>query len=136
MQSKTPAKATTKAKEPERVDSFEVLEELPPKSGKLAKRIFSWMEGLKFKPHKDVQESGSAKSTTTSKPKIEAQKSNNPSAASASSDNPSTSDANKTPQSQSEYEDEGSDEDYSDYRNLSKAERKKMRRQQNDRGAA
>lgn len=132
----TPAKATTKTKEPDRVDSFEVLDELPPKSGKLAKRIFGWMEGLKFKPPKEVQESGSAKSTTTSNPKSAAQKSNNPSSSSGSSDNPSSSDANKTQQTQSEYEDEGSDEDYSDYRNLSKAERKKMRRQQNDRGAA
>jgi hypothetical protein len=43
---------------------------------------------------------------------------------------------NKSQPVPNEYEEEGSDEDYNDYRNLSKSERKKMRRQQNDRGAA
>jgi hypothetical protein len=117
---KPPAAAPAKAAEPERVESFEVLEELPPKSAKLAKRIFGWMDGLKFKPPKDAGASRGTNSTLGS----------------TSAASPSSSDTNKSQPVPSEYEEEGSDEDYSDYRNLSKSERKKMRRQQNDRGAA
>lgn len=117
---KPPTVAPTKAAVPERVESFEVLEELPPKSAKLAKRLFGWMDGLKFKPPKDAGASRGTNSTLGS----------------TSAASPSSSDTNKSQPVPSEYEEEGSDEDYSDYRNLSKSERKKMRRQQNDRGAA
>lgn len=115
---------SVKTKEPETVDSFEILDEESPKSGKLAKRLFGWFEGLKLKPPKD-----SSDSTAQSASKSDASKSNSPAAASAPSS------ANKPQPPQAEY-DEEEDEEYEDYRNLSKAERKRLRRQQNDRGAA
>ena len=133
---KTPTVAPAKAAEPERVESFEVLEELPPKSAKLAKRLFGWMEGLKFKPPKDAGASTNTKSTSGSTSSPAGSKSSNPSASGTSTASPSSNDTNKSQPVPSEYEEEGSDEDYNDYRNLSKSERKKMRRQQNDRGAA
>jgi hypothetical protein len=113
-----------KTKEPETVDSFEILDEESPKSGKLAKRLFGWFEGLKLKPPKD-----SSDSTAQSASKSDASKSNSPATASAPSS------ANKPQPAQAEY-DEEEDEQYEDYRHLSKAERKRLRRQQNDRGAA
>jgi hypothetical protein len=133
---KPPTVAPAKAAEPERVESFEVLEELPPKSAKLTKRLFGWMDGLRFKPPKDAGASQDTKSTSGSTPSPAASKSSNPSASGASAASPSSNDTNKSQPVPNEYEEEGSDEDYNDYRNLSKSERKKMRRQQNDRGAA
>ena len=133
---KTPTVAPAKAAEPERVESFEVLEELPPKSAKLAKRLFGWMDGVKFKPPKDAGASPDTKSTTVTTSSPTASKSSNPSASGTSAASPSSNDTNKSQPVPNEYEEEGSDEDYNDYRNLSKSERKKMRRQQNDRGAA
>ena len=115
---------SVKTKEPETVDSFEILDEESPKSGKLAKRLFGWFEGLKLKPPKD-----SSDSTAQSASKSDASKTNSPATASAPSS------ANKPLPPQAEY-DEEEDEEYEDYRNLSKAERKRLRRQQNDRGAA
>lgn len=133
---KKPTVAPAKAVEPERVESFEVLEELPPKSAKLAKRLFGWIDGLKFKPPKDAGASTNTKSTSGSTSSPAASKSTNPSASATSTASPSSNDTNKPQPVPKEYEEEGSDEDYNDYRNLSKSERKKMRRQQNDRGAA
>lgn len=121
-QEKKPESA--KAKEPETVDSFEILDEESPKSGKFAKRLFGWFEGLKLKPPKD-----SLDSTAQSASKSDASKTTSPAMASA------TSSANKPQPAPAEY-DEEEDEEYEDYRNLSKAERKRLRRQQNDRGAA
>jgi Rieske Fe-S protein len=94
------------------------------------------MEGLKFKPPKDAGASTNTKSTSGSTSNPAASKSSNPSASGTSTASPSSNDTNKSQPVPSEYEEEGSDEDYNDYRNLSKSERKKMRRQQNDRGAA
>lgn len=133
---KPPTVAPAKAAVPERVESFEVLEELPPKSAKLAKRLFGWINGLKFKPPKDAGASTNTKSTSGSTSSPAASKSSNPSASGTSAASPSSNDTNKSQPVPSEYEEEGSDEDFNDYRNLSKSERKKMRRQQNDRGAA
>ncbi len=133
---KPPTVAPTKAAQPERVESFEILEELPPKSAKFAKRLFGWMDGLKFKPPKDAGASPDAKSASGSTSSPSASKSSNPAASGITAASPTSNDTNKSQPLPNEYEDEGSDEDYSDYRNLSKSERKKMRRQQNDRGAA
>jgi hypothetical protein len=94
------------------------------------------MDGLRFKPQKDAGASQDTKSTSGSTPSPAASKSSNPSASGASAASPSSNDTNKSQPVPNEYEEEGSDEDYNDYRNLSKSERKKMRRQQNDRGAA
>ena len=133
---KPPTAAPAKAAEPERVESFEVLEELPPKSAKLTKRLFGWMDGLRFKPPKDAGASQDTKSTTGSTSSPAASKSSKSSESGTSAASPSSNDMNKSQPVPNEYEEEGSDEDYNDYRNLSKSERKKMRRQQNDRGAA
>lgn len=127
----------TKAKEPETVESFEILEEETFKSGKLKKKLFGWFEGLKLRPPGD-KTSGDASSTKASP----AASSSTPNPASnAHAGNPSSSTAsagnsNKTPSSKNDYDEDDSDEDISDYRNMSKAERKRLRRQQNDRGAA
>lgn len=124
-----------KPKVPETVESFEILEEEAPRSGKLAKKLFGWFDGLKLKPPKDTSpiktpESPAGQSKTTA-----ANATSNPVAGSnvAQSSDATTS---KPTQPRNEYDDEDSDDDYSDYRNLSKAERKRLRRQQNDRGAA
>ncbi len=124
---------STKAKATERVEAFEILDEAPQKSGKLAKRLFGWLDGLRFKPPKDAGDSTKSKSASSA--------SANPSSSNPTSSNPtSTSNASgnstKGQQVQGDQDEEESDEDYSDYRNLSKAERKRLRRQQNDRGAA
>lgn len=133
---KPPTVAPAKAAEPERVESFEVLDELPPKSAKLTKRLFGWMDGLRFKPPKDSGATQDTKSTSGSTSSPAASKSSKSSASGTSAASPSSNDTNKSQPVPNEYEEEGSDEDYNDYRNLSKSERKKMRRQQNDRGAA
>ena len=124
---------STKAKATERVEAFEILDEAPQKSGKLAKRLFGWLDGLRFKPPKDAGDSTKSKSASSA--------SANPSSSNTTSSNPTSSsnasgNSTKGQQVQGDQDEEESDEDYSDYRNLSKAERKRLRRQQNDRGAA
>ena len=113
-----------KSKEPDTVESFEVLEEESPKSGKLAKRLFGWFDGLKLKPPKDNPDTAAMSSSKTDV---------------AKSTSPATPIAPSSPiqpqQPRAEYDEEG-DQEYEDYRHLSKAERKRLRRQQNDRGAA
>ena len=139
-----------KSKEPEQVDSFEILEEESPKSGKLTKKLFGWLDGLKLKPPKDANAVEDTKAQSKPQSKQETQpvvKGTSPLAGSTSGgvgpqsvsagmDSQTAPSGSKSPQSRSEYEEEDTEEDTSDYRNLSKAERKRLRRQQNDRGAA
>ncbi|MFM8398902.1 MAG: hypothetical protein ACKOAH_13815 [Pirellula sp.] len=134
---KTSVAEPPKAKEPETVESFEILDEETSKPGKLKKKLFGWFEGLKLKPPSDkaAQESDSSKApakatSSTSSPVSNAPTSN------PTSGNENAGNSPKNPSSKNDYDEEESDEDYSDYRNLSKAERKRLRRQQNDRGAA
>ena len=119
---------STKAKAIERVEAFEILDEAPPKSGKLAKRLFGWLDGLRFKPPKDAGDSTKSKSASSA--------SANPTSSNPTSSSNASGNSTKGQQVQGDQDEEESDEDYSDYRNLSKAERKRLRRQQNDRGAA
>lgn len=124
---------STKAKAIERVEAFEILDEAPPKSGKLAKRLFGWLDGLRFKPPKDAGDSTKSKSTSSASANPT---SSNPSSSKPTSSSNASGNSTKGQQVQGDQDEEESDEDYSDYRNLSKAERKRLRRQQNDRGAA
>ncbi|MFM7927455.1 MAG: hypothetical protein ACKO9Q_07040, partial [Pirellula sp.] len=50
---KTSVAEPPKAKEPETVESFEILDEETSKPGKLKKKLFGWFEGLKLKPPSD-----------------------------------------------------------------------------------
>lgn len=124
---------STKAKAIERVEAFEILDEAPPKSGKLAKRLFGWLDGLRFKPPKDAGDSTKSKSASSASANPS---SSNPSSSKPTSSSNASGNSTKGQQVQGDQDEEESDEDYSDYRNLSKAERKRLRRQQNDRGAA
>jgi len=124
---------STKAKAIERVEAFEILDEPPPKSGKLAKRLFGWLDGLRFKPPKDAGDSTKSKSASSASANPT---SSNPSSSKPTSSSNASGNSTKGQQVQGDQDEEESDEDYSDYRNLSKAERKRLRRQQNDRGAA
>lgn len=124
---------STKAKAIERVEAFEILDEAPPKSGKLAKRLFGWLDGLRFKPPKDAGDSTKSKSASSASANPT---SSNPSSSKPTSSSNASGNSTKGQQVQGDQDEEESDEDYSDYRNLSKAERKRLRRQQNDRGAA
>lgn len=120
--SSSPLKAKTK--EPEMVEAFEILDEESPKKGKLVKKLFGWFDGLKLKPPKD-----NATTATSTAAKSAPESSNHTSSAAS----PAT---NKPQHPSADYEDDEFEEDNSDYRHLSKAERKRLRRQQNDRGAA
>jgi hypothetical protein len=134
---KTRVAESPKAKEPETVESFEILEEETPKSGKLKKKLLGWFEGLKLKPPADKPAEGSANSKaspTSSSSTTNA--TSNASSANQTSGNSTVGNSSKNQASRNEYDEDESDEDYSDHRNLSKAERKRLRRQQNDRGAA
>ena len=124
---------STKAKAIERVEAFEILDEAPPKSGKLAKRLFGWLDGLRIKPPKDAGDSTKSKSASSASANPT---SSNPSSSKPTSSSNASGNSTKGQQVQGDQDEEESDEDYSDYRNLSKAERKRLRRQQNDRGAA
>jgi len=134
---KTPVAEPPKAKEPETVESFEILDEETSKPGKLKKKLLGWFEGLKLKPPSDkaAQGSDSSKAPIKATSSTSSPVSNAPTS-SPTSGNENAGSSNKNPTSKNDYDEEESDEDYSDYRNLSKAERKRLRRQQNDRGAA
>jgi len=134
---KTRAADPSKTKEPETVESFEILDEETSKSGKLKKKLFGWFEGLKLKPPSDkaTQDSNSPRSSTATSSSAASPASNAPSS-NPTNGNANAGSSNKNQSSKNEYDEDESDEDYSDYRNLSKAERKRLRRQQNDRGAA
>jgi hypothetical protein len=106
------------------VEAFEILDEESPKKGKLVKKLFGWFDGLKLKPPKD-----NATTATSTAAKSAPESSNHTSSAAS----PAT---NKPQHPSADYEDDEFEEDNSDYRHLSKAERKRLRRQQNDRGAA
>lgn len=137
---KTRVAEPTKAKEPETVESFEILEEETTKPGNLKKKLFGWLEGLKLKPPKDKPKEDSTTSTS-SKPSPTSSSSSVNAASSASSGNTANvntnaGNSNRNQPTRNDYDEEESDDESSDYRNLSKAERKRLRRQQNDRGAA
>jgi hypothetical protein len=97
---------------------------------RIASKIFGWLDGLKLKP--PVDDAPSARSTSSTATSNET---GPKPIASSGTPFPSTS-ANPT-STTSQYPSDDDDDGSTDYRNLSKAERKRLRRQQgNDRYAA
>ena len=147
---KKPKSATTDDKDSSnRVEAFEVLDEIQSEKPKLLKRIRGLFDGLTFRPPKQSDSNSSADSEKTNASSVsnstnagKGTPTNSGTTQQASQSKPgplsgfqagaNTSKAN--PVSQADEEDSG--DDGNDYRHLSKAERKRMRRQQNDRGAA
>jgi hypothetical protein len=123
----TDAASPPKAKDPKPPKAKPAASSDEKATKRIAARVFSWLDGLKLKPPVDDAASMKSKSSTTG---------SNATPQSVASSNvpfPSTSVKPPSPPSQNDDDDDGSN----DYRNLSKAERKRLRRQQgNDRYAA
>lgn len=137
-------------KSPERVEAFEILDEQSPKTKKLAGKILGWFDGLKLKPPKDVTEvkgdkdskTGNVNSTTQNNKSANGSNTSNPPFPSTGSSPVSkTPAATPTPSSQpnnygssasSDDSDDEDDDDFGNQRPLSKAERKRLRRQGRD----
>lgn len=140
-ESRASASSTKPAAKPKPTasESDENAKEGKPK--KLAGRLMGWLDGLKLKPPVD---DGSPKSASTASPakgnparSESGERSTQPVPVSSNASQrplPSTQ-ANATANSDTSYGD-GNEEESNDYRQLSKAERKRLRRQQNDRDAA
>lgn len=137
-------------KSPERVEAFEILEEESPKTKKLAGKILGWFDGLKLKPPKETTDTKGKKDTTngdanssslTSKPSTTSNTTGNsfpstPSPLSSKAPSPAAPSApppaNYQSTTSSDDSDEEDDEDFGSQRPLSKAERKRLRRQGRD----
>ena len=128
-----------------RVEAFEILEEIEaPKTKKLAGRILGLFDGLKLKPPKDsskLTQGGTAGvgSASTAAPKSSASSPNMGGANGASVPSQASQQASQqTSQQGSQQGSAGEDvededeEDFGNQRPLSKAERKKLRRQGRD----
>lgn len=103
---------------------------------RVAAAIFGWLDGLKLKPPVDNNPPVRGASSTPSTQSASIANGPKP-IATSSAPLPSTSAKPSSPPSQSSYQNEDEDDATGDYRNLSKAERKRLRRQQgNDRYAA
>ena len=101
---------------------------------KLVGRITSWLDGLKLKP--PVDESTESGSTGSDGSVGSRAGSSGPKTIDSSRPLPGTQSGSSSQSSSSASDTNDDDDNSEDYRYLSKAERKRMRRQQNDRGAA
>jgi hypothetical protein len=116
------------------------------KPKKLAGRLMGWIDGLKLKPPVDdgslkpVSNASSAKGNSTRSDAGESQAKPVPVSSSTSQRPLPSTQANvaasSAASSDTSYGDGNEEEESNDYRQLSKAERKRLRRQQNDRDAA
>lgn len=140
----------TTGKSPERVEAFEILDEESPKTKKLAGKILGWFDGLKLKPPKDVTEvkgdkdskTGNVSSTTQNNKSANGSNTSNPpfpstspsptSKAPAATSTPSSQPNNYGSSASSDDSDDEDDDDFGNQRPLSKAERKRLRRQGRD----
>ncbi len=140
----------TAGKSPERVEAFEILDEEPPKTKKLAGKILGWFDGLKLKPPKDPADvkgekdskSGNLTSSTQSNKSTIGSSTSNPpfpstgpspvSKAPAATSSPSSQPNNSGSSASSDDSDDEDDDDFGNQRPLSKAERKRLRRQGRD----
>ena len=124
------------------MEAFEILEEIEaPKTKKLAGRILGLFDGLKLKPPKDsskLSQEGDAAgvgSASTAAPKSSASSPNMGGANGASVPSQASQQASQQTSQQGfageDVEDED-EEDFGNQRPLSKAERKKLRRQGRD----
>lgn len=101
---------------------------------KLVGRITSWLDGLKLKPPVDEStESSSMGSDAIAASRAGA---SGPKPIDSSRPLPGTQSSSSSQSSSSTSDANDEDENSDDYRYMSKAERKRLRRQQNDRGAA
>jgi hypothetical protein len=137
-------------KAPERVDAFEILDEEAPKTKKLAGKILGWFDGLKLKPPKDgalakdkkdaksgntIAETQNNKTTNGSNPSSPPFPSTSPApiAKAPTSTPPQSAQTNNyTSSASSDDSDDEDDDDFGSQRPLSKAERKRLRRQGRD----
>lgn len=140
----------TTGKSPERVEAFEILDEESPKTKKLAGKILGWFDGLKLKPPKDVTEvkgdkdskTGNVSSTTQNNKSANGSNTSNPpfpstgsspvSKTPAATPTPSVQPNNYASSASSDDSDDEDDDDFGNQRPLSKAERKRLRRQGRD----
>jgi hypothetical protein len=137
----TAAQPVAKPKsKPATSESDENAKEAKPK--KLAGRLMGWLDGLKLKPPVDdgslkaASNASPAKGSSARSDTGESQAKPVPVGSSTSQRPLPSTQANVAASSDTSYGDGNEEEESNDYRQLSKAERKRLRRQQNDRDAA